>query len=347
MNNSHKIGYVVTTIQHPTEPLLTLAKKSHDSGSKFYIIGDKKSPLDFFCPNSKYFSVNDQISMEFCLGDELPFNSYSRKMLGYLAAIRDNCYWIRETDDDNYPLESFFAPPNSSINVREILTSVDGWINPYQYFTKIEIWPRGFPINLVLRNRNEFIASENHTLISSKVVISQGLANGEPDVDAIYRLVVNDNINIKFLDSEPIKISKSFYAPFNSQATTWEKSVFPLMYLPVTCSFRMTDIWRSFVAQRILRENSGDIIFTAPTVYQERNPHDFLKDFKDEVSGYLLNQNLIDVLNQTQILGGISNMHRDLKECYKSLIAANFLDLQEEIFLDCWLRDLTRIDSFN
>ena len=48
----------------------------------------------------------------------------------------------------------------------------------------------------------------------------------------------------------------------------------------------MTDIWRSFVAQRILQENDWAVLFHAPTVSQERNEHDLMRDFADEVPGY-------------------------------------------------------------
>ena len=54
---------------------------------------------------------------------------------------------------------------------------------------------------------------------------------------------------------------------------------YPLLYLPAYCSFRMTDIWRSFVAQRIAWENGWRLLFHGPTMEQERNVHDLMKDF--------------------------------------------------------------------
>lgn len=79
--------------------------------------------------------------------------------------------------------------------------------------------------------------------------IQQGLADNNPDVDAIYRLILP--FPTIFRKGRKVALGNNSWSPFNSQNTTWWKKAFPLLYLPSYCSFRMTDIWRSFVAQRI------------------------------------------------------------------------------------------------
>ena len=339
-----KIAYVVTTIQHATKPLLAIAEKMESNNFSLYIVGDKKTPLDFSCKNATYFSVLNQEASPFSLSRVLPWNSYSRKMIGYLSACQDGYDWIRETDDDNFPLNSFFDSPEGNFPFREV--SAEGlWVNPYSYFTSRYIWPRGYPIHLLesdIQSRTQTEASWQ-VRESKSVVLFQGLANGEPDVDAIFRLIVSNNSQMEFLDLPPVRISKDSYAPFNSQATTWAKSIFPLMYLPVTCTFRMTDIWRSFVAQRILREIAGEIIFTSPTVFQERNVHDLLNDFAQEVPGYLENDNLVRVLDAVKISGGMNNLFPDLRVCYEALINSGYLDPSEMEYLDSWIKDLAML----
>ena len=71
------------------------------------------------------------------------------------------------------------------------------------------------------------------------------------------------------------------WCPFNSQSTWWFPVAYPLMYLPSRVSFRMTDIWRGFVAQRCLWELGKGIVFHAAEVVQRRNPHALLRDFAD------------------------------------------------------------------
>src|SRR5438270_335676 len=73
--------------------------------------------------------------------------------------------------------------------------------------------------------------------------IQQGLADENPDVDAIYRLAFP--LPLTFRTDRRIALGGSAWCPFNSQNTTWTREAFPLLYLPSYCSFRMTDIWRS------------------------------------------------------------------------------------------------------
>ena len=75
----------------------------------------------------------------------------------------------------------------------------------------------------------------------------------------------------------PVALGRGSWCPFNSQNTAWWPDAFPLLYLPSFCSFRMTDIWRSLVAQRIAAENGWWILFHEPTVRQERNEHNLMR----------------------------------------------------------------------
>src|SRR5205807_7157091 len=114
--------------------------------------------------------------------------------------------------------------------------------------------------------------------------IQQGLSDENPDVDAIYRMA--NPLPVLFDKANSVSLGKNSWCPFNSQNTTWFKEAFPLLYLPSYCSFRMTDIWRSFVAQRIAWTCGWSILFHQSTVRQDRNDHNLMTDFKDEISGY-------------------------------------------------------------
>ena len=57
--------------------------------------------------------------------------------------------------------------------------------------------------------------------------------------------LINEKINIKFKNNFFVSLEKA-YSPFNSQNTIWFKEIFPLLYLPVSCSMRATDIIRGF-----------------------------------------------------------------------------------------------------
>ena len=112
------------------------------------------------------------------------------------------------------------------------------------------------------------------------------------------------------------------------------------MYLPSTCSFRMTDIWRSFVAQRLLPGLGAELVFTSSTVFQERNAHDLMRDFQDEVEGYLGYERFVEILRSTRIVGKPSALLDDLKTIYAALVSEGFLTEMEFPILEAWISDM-------
>src|SRR6185312_15804066 len=126
-----------------------------------------------------------------------------------------------------------------------------------------------------------------------------------------------------------VALGAGAWCPFNSQNTTWWSTAFALLYLPATCSFRMSDIWRSFVAQRIMAANDWHLLFHEPTMRQDRNEHDLMRDFADEIPGYLNNDRIRRVLEQTSVTGGETNLALDLRRCYEALVGIGVIDARE------------------
>jgi hypothetical protein len=171
--------------------------------------------------------------------------------------------------------------------------------------------------------------------------VQQGLADIDPDVDAIYRLVLP--LPQRFRTDRALALAANTWCPFNSQNTAWWRDAAPLLYLPAYCSFRMTDIWRSFIAQRIAWENGWHLLFHGPTMEQERNVHDLMKDFRDEVPGYLNNHTIGDLLGALALQPGTAHLAGNLRACYRCLVDAGILDERELPLLDAWLTDLGRL----
>jgi hypothetical protein len=141
-----------------------------------------------------------------------------------------------------------------------------GWVNVYRYFTEEKIWPRGFALE---RAGDGVPAYESLKAAEIYCPIQQNLVDDNPDVDAVYRLVLP--LPQSFEKGHKVALRKGSWCPFNSQNTAWRPEAFAILYLPSYCSFRMTDIWRSFVAQRIAWENGWGILFGEATMRQERN----------------------------------------------------------------------------
>ena len=328
---------IITSIAGADHPSLqSYAKKATAQGISFIVIGDRKSPEEFRLPGCHFYSIERQQALSFLLASILPYDHYARKNIGYLVAASEGAEIIIETDDDNLPYPSFWSERKRIHNVSVL--SGNGWVNVYRYFSQTHVWPRGFAL--------EHLQDETPPLNDSRILdcpIQQGLADVNPDVDAIYRLALPLPINF---DSAPdIAFGRGSICPFNSQNTTWFKDAFPLLYLPSYCSFRMTDIWRSFIAQRIAWECDWHILFHQSTVWQERNNHNLLKDFHDEISGYLHNGRIISELRNLRLQSGKEYIAPNMRVCYRMIIDMGLIDPKEMQLLEAWLMDLQKIGS--
>ncbi|QTN32186.1 DUF288 domain-containing protein [Akkermansiaceae bacterium] len=322
---------VITSINAPNKALQELAKGCVRHGWDFVVAGDGKSPADFALEGCRFLSLEQQRASGFALGEICPERSYTRKNIGYLDAMRAGATVIVETDDDNLPREEFWRKREPGVSCRKV--AAEGWVNAYRYFTRNFIYPRGLPLT---HARGE--APEAGGFSSQDCPIQQGLADNDPDVDAVYRMLYPLPFDFE-LDDGPVLLGRGAWCPFNSQNTTFFPSAFPLLYLPANCSFRMTDIWRSFVAQRILHELGHGVLFHRPTVWQERNEHDLHRDFIDELPGYENNDRMREELSALSFAPGAS-MQSMMETCYGNLIRNGWVGQEEESLLQAWFMDL-------
>lgn len=331
---------VITTIAKPTESVKKFVEKFQKNGANIIIVGDKKGPEDYDIESTIFLSYVMQIGLDINLAKNLPSNHYARKNIGYLYAIGQGADFIYETDDDNAPCESWAL---RDLEVSAKPAEAKGWINVYKYFSDALIWPRGLPLEQI-RNPASF-PKHGDGIVAIEAPIQQGLANGSPDVDAVWRLVCDQDIT--FIDRPSIHLKPGAWCPFNSQSTWWWPVAYPLMYLPSYCSFRMTDIWRSFVAQRCLWELGFGVVFHKAEVFQDRNPHNLMTDFNAEVCGYSGNQRFVDVLQGLHLLSGPENVHSNLLKCYDALVANEFYPEKELTLVRAWISDLETIAKTN
>jgi hypothetical protein len=324
-----KTTLIITSIAAPNSAMKSFAAEAGNHGIKFMVIGDRSSPEKFDLDNCQFVSIDEQKKLNFRLAKNLPEKHYSRKNLGYLIAANDDI--IIETDDDNFPKKEFWNSRSKNLNSE--LIEGEGWLNVYKYFSYSFIWPRGFPL--------EFLKKEIPLKKITKEInapIQQGLADENPDVDAVYRMC--HELPAIFQKKNSITLGKNTWCPFNSQNTTWFKDAFPLLYLPSYCSFRMTDIWRSFIAQRIAWTCEWNILFHNATVWQERNEHNLLRDFEDEIPGYLHNSKICSLLGNLDLKSGVENMSENLLRCYSMMVEEKFIQNEELKLLEDWLFDI-------
>jgi hypothetical protein len=324
---------VITSIAEPTPALQALAAACRERDFDFILIGDEASPARFELEGCAFYGLERQRELQFGFEPLCPIRHYARKNIGYLLAMQRGAPIIIETDDDTVAYDRFWEPRERVQAVGKIADQ--GWVNVYGYFSSANIWPRGLPLDRV-----HTPVPAHGSLPFEEVVcpIQQGLVDDDPDVDAVYRMLLE--LPIRFDPGPSVALTSGSWCPFNSQNTAWWPEAFPLMYLPAYCSFRMTDIWRSFVAQRLATVNGWGVLFHEPTVSQNRNVHDLMRDFRDEVRGYLENRAICAALEHLDLPPGAEHVGGNMRLAYERLIEGGWIDERELVLLEAWLTDV-------
>lgn len=330
-NNNFDKWIVVTTIHYPS---IALKKFASLKDWHLVVVGDKKTPKDWHLDNCVYLDIETQSKLHFMSAKLLPLNHYSRKNIGYLYAIAHGAKIIYDTDDDNILLQDNipYLAPNTTISM---YNTKDPVVNPYAYFGQSTIWPRGYPLEHIKDLQpDQYIEKKGH------ILIQQGLVNGDPDVDAIFRLT--RDIDILFVtDRQPIALPTGTFCPFNSQNTIFHYQAFWALLIPITTSFRVCDIWRGYYAQRLLWDIQGSLCFTAPSVMQDRNIHNLLADFTDEIDMYTKTKKLISFLKTWQ--SSKTTIFERAISLTDAMIEQNFYYAKDGQLIRAWLQDLKDI----
>jgi hypothetical protein len=128
-----------------------------------------------------------------------------------------------------------------------------------------------------------------------------------------------------------VVLEKNAVCPFNTQNTFWiDPTMFYALYLPVTVTFRYTDILRGFVALFQMWKHDKTIKFTAPTAEQLRNEHDIRKDYESELTMYQTAEQVISLLRE--------NKDATIHEMYTVLAHHGIVTDEELDVLNEWMR---------
>ena len=99
---------VITSIHPPNKAIEGFAAMTGES--HVVVAGDLKSPSRWEHPNCTFLDVEAQKKLPHRIVEQLPWNHYGRKMLGYLHAIGNGATEIMDTDDDNVPYPDMASP---------------------------------------------------------------------------------------------------------------------------------------------------------------------------------------------------------------------------------------------
>lgn len=350
---------VVTTIFHPT---LLINQISNLSTWCLVVVGDRKTEDEIWRKYTEnishkvvYLSSRDQEALPYTFVKRLPWNNFGRKNVGYMFAIHHGAKMIWDTDDDNELKDPSFLDvlaekaSKTSVKINETTYDHHLW-NPYPTFLKNgfrsgkpknSIWPRGFPLPFIKESKT---FSGNKLTESENVGIFQSLADNDPDVDAIYRLSQPLPVFFKAMSNSPkfIALPQGRVAPFNAQATLWFQSSFWSLMLPITVHGRVSDIWRSYIAQRMMHQVGQRLAFTSPIVTQIRNVHSYIADLQAEIPLYTKTHELVKWIYDWKPPHEAQNhpLVAAMEDLYINLYEIGIVEIEDVSLIQDWMSDL-------
>jgi hypothetical protein len=274
------IYIATTTINKPTKALKLFAKNKN---CKLIVALDKKSK-DFELKNSITLSTRYQEKKWPKLSKLVGWNCIQRRNFAILEAYERGAETIALIDDDNIPYSNWFRNiyVNKEFKCKEVKTNKKIF-DPVGYTNHSNLWHRGMPLELV---NNRKYKTEKKILV--KPDIQANFWNGDPDIDAVCRMLLKPECKFK---KNIFPFFSKKISPFNSQNTLLTRKVIKDYFLYPHIG-RMDDIWASFY----VTSKKYKVVYNEPTVYQERNVHNLIKDFKDEYIGYVNSLNLVESL---------------------------------------------------
>ena len=198
------------------------------------------------------------------------------------------------------------------------------------------MWPRGYPLNQINKPYvNDHVYTKRKTSW-----IQSGLVDGNPDVDAIFKMTRSiDSWSMFDTYAPSMQLPKFRFAPYNAQNTFYWKEAFWALYLPVTHTFKVTDIWRSYWAQRLIWLLGGSVQFSRPNAsFRQRKNHSYSSDYNEETKLYSQTGALLEFLSKW--------------ECFKTEFYDCIIDLSQQMVdkkfweqadirgVQNWLKDL-------
>lgn len=279
---------LITTTIYVPEVLKLYREISKDV--LFIIAGDKKTPHDNvrkLCSelgNALYLSDVDQEKLGYSCSEIIGWNKIMRRNIALLEAIKLKPNIIITIDDDNIPLEKDYFEKFEKILTQPfsglMVSSESNWFNIGDFFVP-PIYHRGFPYE----KRNGGLNLKMKPVVEKKVGIAAGLWLGDPDINAMDR-IVNKPMVLGFSEvlNDGLIVDNKNFSPFNTQNTACCLELAPLLMVLVGVG-RYDDIFASFIAERILMETDYHLFFGKPFVWQERNPQNLWKNLQDEMFG--------------------------------------------------------------
>ncbi len=320
------------------------------------IVGGQEAPpynISQMHPNVVYLdgAAQNMLSERYMLKliTDLPRDHIGRKNLGYLYAIEHGAKTVWDFSDgvvlnntNKNGSSTFLLISTEMVDVLIPDTDETGLFNPYPFMggPRSPCRPRGLPQSTVKASHSNSVTGYLHSIPLESIGVIQSLVNQAPDVDDICRHAMRMPFDFAQARRHLVIVPEGSMTPFNSQATFFYYQSLWMLLLPVSVSHRLSDIWRSFIVQRLSWElkNPQYLVLSPPVAnrswssvsasYWSNGTHDL----------HNRSESLVSFLHQwTPSSRHLMNMIEDL---WIALYERNFLERQDVALIHHWLRAL-------
>ncbi|XP_075264871.1 uncharacterized protein LOC142357040 [Convolutriloba macropyga] len=309
------------------------------------IVGDSGAPDKYPFNEGKkgrviYLNARDQeqlASEGVKLSGTLPWNHYGRKNVGYLYAIASGAQLIWDFDSSNYLL----SPPakilelNVTSNLSETIVlhaTPNGKQVTCNSFNPVSImgigkspsWSRGLPLDDLKAAK----CQRDAYLIVKTAITEREIA--------VYPSLPSQGP----ADKVPLVVPEDAFAPFNSQATLFTYEAFFMLFLPVTVHASVSDIWRSYLGQKLLKDCGYNIVFTHAQVVQNHSEHKMWAKFNSEKDLYVKSGKLIDFLKYNWTSSCEKSLECHFESLVVNLYEHDYIQLSDVHHFQTWITSL-------
>ncbi len=309
-----------------------------------------KAAVTYVGVSFEYLRPSDKSCTETFINEFIEPNHTHRRNLALLEALRSDANMIVTIDDDNFPVgadwltraQTLLLTPN---NARTVAVSASGWYNPGDLCTP-PVTHRGYPLSQ--RQQPQFVSA--HDANDERIGVVAGLWLGDPDIDALERIVVDPMVHgIR----QSMTLARGTWGPFDSQSTAVHRDLAPLMFMWTDVG-RYDDIWCSYLMRAIMDATGWHVTYGEPLVRQERNPHNLLRDLKDELFGYEHTEDLCaflrDVSAELTLRKAETPEHGNPWTMFKYVVdqlswECRFLPDRTILGLKAWIKDIDELTT--
>jgi hypothetical protein len=243
-----------------------------------------------------YLGPDDERVTKTAIYEFIPPNHTTRRNFALLQAITRGTDILVTIDDDNFPLELSWlngvkALLSGEVNHRMVVRSDTGWWNAGNLCDP-KVVHRGFPMSRWTEPDTSKIVTDYPNKRYSKIGVVASLWIGDPDINAVER-VVRDPEVMNITGSSTLNTGT--WCPFDSQSTAVHGDIMNMMFMWPGVG-RYDDIWSSYLMRAVMDVTGWYVTYGRPAVTQERNPHNLIRDIRDELYGYEHTEDFTDLL---------------------------------------------------